>query len=88
MRRVEKYKRIQLLLRMDGLTNTDVGEHLGRSKDYTARRFRLQDGSSFGIEEAYAILDLAGLPREDIFKYFPPGGKDAPVAVSCDKGVI
>ena len=75
IRKVKKYFEIQLRLRMNGFTKKDVAEHIGRSEDYAARRFRLDAGRGFGLEEAYKILDLAGLPKSDIFKYFPPGGE-------------
>ena len=81
-RRVENYKELQLRLRMDGFTNKEIGDHLGRSEDYVARRFRRHDGRSFDIDEGYRILELAGLPKEDFFRYFPPNGK-----VASGKGV-
>ena len=57
---------------MNGFTKKDVAEHIGRSEDYAARRFRLDAGRAFGLEEAYKILELAGLPKEDILNIFLP----------------
>lgn len=77
MRRVKKYKAIQFELRMEDFTNEDVGNKLNRSRDYVAQHFRMKNGKSFQLEEAYAILDMLGIPKEKIFEYFPPGGEPA-----------
>lgn len=75
MRRVTKYKNIQIALRFDGYTNQDIAEHIGRSTDYVSKRFCLHNNKPFNLKEAYAILDLVGIPRERIFEYFPPDGE-------------
>lgn len=74
MKKVTKYRAIQIALRMEGYGREDVARCLGRSVDYVSKHFRLNDGMSFDLDEAYAILDLVGIPKEQIFVYFPPGG--------------
>lgn len=75
MRRVKKYKAIQIALRMEGYINEDVGDYIGRSADYVSTHFRMVDGKTFRLSEAYAILDFMGIPRERIFEFFPPDGE-------------
>lgn len=77
MKKPKKYKAIQFELRMEDFTNEDVGNKLNRSRDYVAQHFRMVEGKSFRLEEAYAILDMLGIPKGKIFEYFPPGGEPA-----------
>ncbi|MBQ4145438.1 MAG: hypothetical protein IJD36_02305 [Clostridia bacterium] len=77
MRRTKKYRLIRFELAYSGFVAEDIGELLGRCRDYVLVRLRGGNGKSFMIEDAYKILDMLGLPKEDIFKYFPPGGIEA-----------
>lgn len=75
MKRITKYKAIQVELHMEGFTKDDVARQIGRSPDYVSKHFSVNGGRTFDLDEAYAILDLLGIPKEKIFEYFPPNGE-------------
>lgn len=75
MKRVTKYKAIQIELHMEGFTQDDVARQIGRSADYVSKHFSLSGGRTFDLDEAYAILEMLGIPKEKIFEYFPPNGE-------------
>lgn len=50
----------------------DIAQKLGRSLKYVYDRFNGEYG--WDIEDCYVVLEMLGLPQENIGKYFPRGG--------------
>lgn len=85
MKKVKKYKAIQYALRMEGYNNQDIAERINRCKEYVASHFRMDSGKTFCLTEAYTMLDMAGIPRERIFEFFPPDGEGAPALTFSER---
>ena len=51
----------------------DLANNLGKSRQYISQH--LLGKYSWNIDEAYKILDLLEVPKEQIVEYFPPNGE-------------
>ena len=72
VRRLKKYAKLLGLMYINGVRQSDICEHLGKSASWATNRFA-GDGC-FTIDEGYAILDFFELPHSEFTTYFPPGG--------------
>lgn len=64
---------INKLLYINDIEQKEVREALGKSQTYITQR--VMGRMPFTIDDAYIICDLAGVPHEDIPKYFPMSKK-------------
>lgn len=54
------------------VTSTALANYLGRSSTYISAH--MTHKYSWDVDEAYKILDLLKVPKEEIVEYFPPNG--------------
>lgn len=54
------------------INSTALANYLGRSPTYISAH--LTHKHSWDIDEAYKILDLLEVPKDQIVEYFPPNG--------------
>lgn len=52
-----------------------LGQALGLSSKSVSNR--MTGAQAWSLPECYAALEFLGLPRSDIFIYFPPGGRES-----------
>lgn len=72
--RKKKYKKLRAVLAALDMTLSDLGEVIGRSESYIARR--MSGELEWGVDEAYLILDKLELPADELAVYFPAAGVD------------
>ena len=70
-----RYRKLRGAILQAGYKHSEVAKAVGLSSSNFSRR--MTDAHSFTLTEAYTILELLKLPREDISIYFPYHGKEA-----------
>lgn len=69
----DRFIELELLMRRKHITQADLVPVLGKeSRCGITNRFTGK--TSWQLDEMYAVLDFLGLPKSEIFNYFPPKG--------------
>ncbi len=69
-----KYRLLRNKLREYDLDQEYLGELLGRSRSHIS--LCLSGKSEWLMSEVYIIAKICQIPKEEILRYFPPGGVD------------
>ena len=69
-----KYKRLRGKMREEGITGNDLARWMGMTPNSISAR--MTGRVSWSLQDAYQILDYLSIPREELYDYFPPDGKD------------
>lgn len=77
-----KYRLLRNKLREYDLDQEYLGELLGRSRSHIS--LCLSGKSEWLMSEVYTIAKICQIPKEEILRYFPPGGVDLEVDVEPD----
>lgn len=69
-----KYKRLRAKMREEGITGNDLARWMGMTPNSISARMTCR--VSWSLQDAYQVLDYLSIPREELYDYFPPDGKD------------
>lgn len=72
---MRRYERLRKKMREEGFTGNDLARWMGMNPNSISAR--MTGRVSWSLSEAYQILDYLNVPCEELYDYFPPGGKDA-----------
>lgn len=73
---MKRHKRLRAAMCAAGVTGQDIARRLDCSGNSVSAR--MTGRVPWSMSDAYTILDMLGLPSDQIYTYFPPGGIDPP----------
>ena len=66
----DRFVELECVMRKKHIKRQRLAEELDKS--INAISCRMRGKAPWALDEAYKVLDILGLPRSDIFNYFPP----------------
>ena len=72
---MRRYERLRKKMREEGITGNDLARWMRMNPNSISAR--MTGRVSWSLQDAYQILDYLSIPREELYDYFPPDGKDA-----------
>ena len=68
-----RYRKLRGAMAERGKRQYDVANYLGYAPMFVSQR--MTGRTPWRFDEAYKVMDYLGLPKEQIFDYFPPEGR-------------
>lgn len=67
------FKKLQGRMFMEGITQSDLADLLGKSTTYVSNRMRGKH--EWELEDLYRIAEIAAIPSDEILTFFPRKGR-------------
>ena len=71
---IDRFMELKRVMRKKHITQQDLKTVLGL-KSLSSVSHRFTGNIQWGMDEAYAVLELLDLPASEIYTYFPPDKK-------------